>query len=591
MDIRKSFSLLLVLCLAVPAALAKSKNQQFLKPRPLTPEQSALVQEAIQNENKLIAEIKHTTPIVETYIQDTRPDPKLITRPVEDYYMLSRVSFNTMFYGKNFDAPADHPQKGFWKLTGNLNILKGLKGHYVTNGFIDNMFMDTSGVSRNKYTFIFVRKEFLGSVRTSVFDVQPSQPRPDLFYGRIWVEDQGGNIVRLNGVLTAEHAEFFHKGVNFHYDCWRTNVRPGLWLPTAIYVEEAHRTGEKSVGLKAQTYVWGYSLNAPASESESVTMKVDDAEDKSNDETGRVSPLEATRQWVEQSENNVMERLETAGVVAPVTPDGYETKVLDQIVTNLEVPNNLAFPHPVHCRVLLTTTIEATTAGHTILLSKGLLDAMPNEETIASVIALELAHVVLGHQMDTRYAFNDRLIFPDEDSFEDIYLHHSDADNAAAAKRAMVYLRASMYKDKLPQAGLFWEQLADSSHVLKALTSPRLGDSLVTKDGTPVMSELARSAPKINPDDLAQIPALPLGSWLKTDPWDDRVTMLTATRYAPMNAAEKMPLEVTPVYFMLQRKDAAQPTNAAAPAPQPPAQSATQPASQSASVVSGPPPK
>ena len=42
---------------------------------------------------------------------------------------------------------------------------------------------------------------------------------------------------------------------------------------------------------------------------------------------------------------------------------------------------------------------------------------MPNEATIASVVSLELAHIALGHHIDTRYAFNDRLMFPDEASF------------------------------------------------------------------------------------------------------------------------------------------------------------------------------
>ena len=44
-----------------------------------------------------------------------------------------------------------------------------------------------------------------------------------------------------------------------------------------------------------------------------------------------------------QAENNVLDRLEEAGLLAPLTPGGYETTVLDQIVTNLAVPNNLAF--------------------------------------------------------------------------------------------------------------------------------------------------------------------------------------------------------------------------------------------------------
>jgi hypothetical protein len=78
------------------------------------------------------------------------------------------------------------------------------------------------------------------------------------------------------------------------------------------------------------------------------------------------------------------------------------------------------------------------------------------------------------------------------------------------------------------------------------------------------MAALAHSAPKLNWDDLTQIPALPLGSWLKTDPWDDRVHQLNAKLYAPINPRDKMPLEVTPVYFKLQRYSA---TNNAGPAP------------------------
>jgi hypothetical protein len=302
-------------------------------------------------------------------------------------------------------------------------------------------------------------------------------------------------------------------------------------------------------------------------------MTVDNAVDKSDDSQD-VSPLQATREWVQQAENNVIDRLEQAGLVAPLTPDGYETKILDQIVINLAVPNNLAFSSPIHCRVLLTDTVEATTVGNTILLSKGLLDTLPNEESIASVVALELAHVALGHHIDTRYAFNDRLMFPDESTFQRIDMYHSDVDDASAARQAMIYLQASMYKDKLASAGLYWEQLADRGRELKALNTPKLGDSLLQPDGVPWMAALAREAPKINWDDMTQIPALPLGSWLKTDPWSDRVQMLNAKRYAPMNPRDKMPLEVTPIYFKLQRyEDAtAAPPAGAQPAPPPAAQ-------------------
>jgi hypothetical protein len=176
---------------------------------------------------------------------------------------------------------------------------------------------------------------------------------------------------------------------------------------------------------------------------------------------------------------------------------------------------------------------------------------------------MELAHIALGHHIDTRYAFNDRLLFPDEATFQRIDMYHTDHDNEEAQKKAADYLNASMYKDQLQLAGLFWEQLADRGKVLKALNSPKLGDSLLRSDGTPWLTTVAHGAPKLNWDDLAQVPALPLGSWLKTDPWDDRVHMLNAKRYAPMNPRDKMPLEVTPVYFKLQRYNMT-PSNAGA---------------------------
>ena len=179
-----------------------------------------------------------------------------------------------------------------------------------------------------------------------------------------------------------------------------------------------------------------------------------------------------------------------------------------------------------------------------------------NEATIASVISMQLAHIALGHHIGTRYAFNDRMMFPDEASFQRIDMNHTNHDNEDAVKRAQEYLQASMYKDQLPTAGLFWAQLADRGKVLKALNTPKLGDSLLRPDGTPWMMALARSAPGLNWDDLTQIPALPLGSWLKTDPWDDRVSQLNDRLYAPLNPRDKMPLEVTPVYFKLQRYNA-----------------------------------
>jgi hypothetical protein len=557
----------LTLALGVSSAYAK-KTPLYEQAHQLTPEQAALVQKAIGQEKILIKAIQQRTPLVETYIQDTRPDVKLYQVPVGDQYTLSRVDFGKGFFDKTYEPRDVNEKHGWFKgsmaaITGLTKAL-GLDKHFTYNptGFMQMMFLDPTGFDQQHYVFSYVRREFLGSVRTWVFDVHPKVSGMGRFYGRIWVEDQDGNVVRFNGTYTGPRSEDDSR-YYFHFDSWRMNVQPGIWLPVAIYVEETTRAGEKQEGLKAQTHFWGYSLKLPTRDSESVSMKVEDAEDKSDDSQD-VSPLQASREWVLQAENNVIDRLEQAGLVAPLTPNGFEQTVLDQIVTNLVVPNNIQLSMPVHCRLMLTNTIETTTVGNTILLSKGLIDTMPrNEPTLASVIALELAHIAMGHHIDTRYAFNDRLMFPDEASFRRINMNHSDHDIQEAAARAQQYLDASMYKDQLSTAGLYWEQLADRGQVLKALNTPKLGDSLLKSDGTPWMTALAKGAPRINWDDLTQSAALPLGSWLKTDPWDDRIHQLNAKFYAPLNPRDKMPLEVTPVYFRLQRYDEAQAASAA----------------------------
>jgi hypothetical protein len=559
---------MMALVLLVGVGIGSAKKRPKYEPgHKLTAEQSALVDRSVAREKVLIKNIQQRTPLVETYIQDTRPDVKLYQVPVSDNYMLSRVDFGKVFFDKSYEPRSTKSAKSGGKLGFFKNSLASISGlskalglekfTYSQNGFMQMMFLDPTSFDQQHYVFSFVRREFLGSVRTWVFDVHPKVNGQGRFYGRIWIEDQESNVVRFNGTYTAASSPDSSK-YYFHFDSWRMNVQPGIWLPVAVYVEETQRIeGTKTVGLKAQTHFWGYSLKLPTRDSENVSVKVDDAVDKSGDSED-VGPLQASRMWVTQAENNVIDRLVEAGLVAPLNQGGYEAKVLDQIVVNLVVPNNLAFTDQLHTRILLTDTIEATTVGNTILISKGLIDTLPSEEAIASVVAMELAHIAMGHHIDTRYAFNDRLLFPDEASFQKIDMYHTEHDNLEAAKKAMEYLNASMYKEKLPGAALYYAQLVDRAKVLKQLNSPKLGDSLLKADGTPWMSDLAKQSPKLNWDDLTQTAALPLGSWLKTDPWDDKVYMLNAKRYAPMNARDKMPFEVTPIFYKLQHYDAAQ---------------------------------
>jgi hypothetical protein len=542
------------LALALGAMSAEAKKTKFSPLTPLTPEQTALIDRSAAQERLMVRELQKRIPLVQTYIQEVKADAKLSSVPSSDTYILSRVDFGKTFQASDYQEKA--VKKGFFKesigaLGGIAKALHLDTGEYSSTGMMDMMFIDSTSYDREHYDFQFVHNEFLGAVRTEVFDVFPRHQKgmgPGRFSGRVWIEDEGGNVVRYNGSFT-ENLNL-DRNQYLHFDSWRANLQPNLWLPAAIYVEETHRTkNDGDAGTKAQIYFWGYSLKLPSHTTENTTIQIDNVTDKS-DQAQDVSPLQASRAWVTQAENNVLDRLVQAGLLAQ--PSDFD-KILEQVTNNIIIGNKLVLPDTIRCRVLLTTPLESLAVGNTILLSKGLVDVLPYEEDLAALISFQLAHIILGHHIDTRYAFSDRLLFPDESTFQRITMGHSAADDDLAAKKAVELLNNSVYHDRIPNAGLFFAQLQARSRELKALTTPQLGDSLLRPDGTPWLADLSKSSPKLDMDKLDQIAALPLGSHLKIDPWEDRVLQLNVKPVPLLNARDKMPFEVTPIFYRLTR--------------------------------------
>ena len=149
MMLRKLPLTFVILTMAVVCAHAK-KQPKYEQTRQLTAEQAALVQRAIAQEKVLIKNIQLRTPLVETYIQDTKPDVKLYEVPVDDQYMLSRVDFGKGFFDKSYQ-PKEQAKKGFFKgslasITGLSKMLGLEKFTYNPNGFMQMMFIDPIGL-------------------------------------------------------------------------------------------------------------------------------------------------------------------------------------------------------------------------------------------------------------------------------------------------------------------------------------------------------------------------------------------------------------------------------------------------------------
>lgn len=256
--------------------------------------------------------------------------------------------------------------------------------------------------------------------------------------------------------------------------------------------------------------------------------------------------------WQRMAEDNALDHLQKIGLLAPA---GDVDKVLENVVNNIIISNKLEIAPEVRCRVLLTMPLESFTIGNTIVISHGLLDVLPDEASLATVIAHELGHIVLGHRVDTRFAFNDRFFFPDTETFRRLDFERNAADEQAADNRGTELLMNSVYKDKLSSAGLFLTALRERSMVLPNLIRPELGNRMANGKNIR-MAGLLSGAPALEERRLDQIAALPIGSRIKLDPWSNQITMMNANRVAPSSAMEKMPFEATPFFPFLSYSQA-----------------------------------
>ena len=523
-----------------------------------------VVDRAVEREHLFIAQMKQLHPLVETYLQNLKEDKDLgVPTPVSDVYFLGRLDMSDGTDDRTFVSPTT---AGLGKrMLSKLSNVYSMK--FLPLGFAQMVVLDED-FQRRYYDFTFVRREFLGEIRCIVMDVAPKKDAgKGRFLGRIWIEDQDYNIVRFNGTYYPHPRASYY----LHFDSWRQNLRPGIWLPSLIYSEESdlkYRLGQ-TLHYKAQTRLWGYNLKDLRRNSEFTEITVDapqaiqDQSQKAQD----ASPLEAQRAWERQAEINVLDRLQQIGLIAP---EGEIDKVLQTVVNNVMVTNNVDIQPEVKCRVLLTTPLESFTIGHTIVVSRGMIDVLPDEASLAMIVTHELAHIVLGHRLDTKLAFNDRMFFPDERTFERMDFARDRSQEEAADKKAIELLNGSPYKDKLTNAGLFLRAVQARAPALKHLIRAHLGDSLLNGDATR-MSTLMTSSPQFDPKKTDQIAALPLGGRVKVDPWNNQLELIKAKPVAVTSAADKMPFEVTPFFPFLTRLGSSSPDKAApektAPAP------------------------
>jgi len=523
----------------LPAALALGALPLTAFPQQ-QPKLTEVVDKIVAQEQAEMQSLRQYSPIVETYIQILRAKKDQDGMPKGDKYFLGRAE---LAKGVEIE-PLINESRAKHNMFGGLGRLVSME--FLPRGFLQMIYLDTTGFNRQHYKFNYVGREFLGQVRCLVFDVDPvSKDDKGRFVGRIWVEDQDYHIVRFNGGYSSRSKTSYY----FNFDSWRTNAGKNQWLPSFIYSEEADNPLVQS--FRAQTRLWSYAPSQDREEQE-LSKVVVEAPKPVNDQTEigtDYSPLEEKRAWGRQAEDNIATKMEQMGLMAQY---GDVDKVLETVVNNLEVTNNLDIEPTVRCRVLMTSTMESFTMGHTIVLSRGLVDVLPDEASLAAILAHELGHIVLRHRMGTQYAFFNRLRFDEKETFRHFGFTHTAEEEQAATQEGMELLKKSPYKDHIGNAQLFLQALNDRSKEIPNLVSPHLGTRVVIGvTSTSSVSPAEAAASKATGNLIA---GLPLGGRIKIEPWDNRLQMLKTKPVGTVAKDEVTPFELTPFFLYLTRQ-------------------------------------
>jgi Peptidase family M48 len=549
--------LLLAALLALPVtasiAHAQAKNQKASTAQPGRAGQAQaddIIDRMTRAERAVLERLRTSHPLMEVYIQNVAPDEARGWVPTDDNYFLGQLKFD--------DGPTLRPL-GFQEPQRGVRLRLTSEPPNVGNAFAAMVAPDWRELDRKRYAFTYVRREFLGESRCLVFDVRPLREGKEGFVGRIWIEDRDYNLVRFNGASLGfgeTLSGMLKRKTSFHMDGWRVNVAPGVWVPSYVYSEEtdlnsassskSSSNSKRQTRFKSQTRIWGYQAQNADRTGSLTTIRIDEPNVADTTDGGaQLSPVLSQRRWEQEAEANVLERLEAIGLLAPA---GEADKVLETVLNNLVVTNKVNLQRPLHARILLTSPFESFTVGHTIVLSRGLIDVLPDEASLATMLAHELSHVALGHQLiDTKFSFADRLMVSDAELLETLRFRRTPKEEAAADEKVIELLGKSPYHDKLADAGLFLRTLSEQAKQLPRLIQPHIGDYMAANGQMTRLAELMKQAPALMPNNLEQIAALQLGARLVVDAWSGRVALDRSPAVPLMSVREKIPFAVTPL--------------------------------------------
>lgn len=452
------------------------------------PDDKQTARKIFDAENKTIAIFSKRHPVVETYLQSLDDDatPHVV---IDDAYFLSRVALNPEEKHHYIDDFAFGRSETSKLIKWNNDT----KWPLIPNGYVAMLFASVSAFDADDYDLRYVENERVGNIECLKYTVVPIDPKFwGYFSGSIWVEPKGFHIVRMAGRFTPKHLAFFGKinpfgisdlGIYLSFDARRQEVSPGVWLPAYIYFDDTLLWNQAkycaSYHFRGHVWVWGY------------------------DDIGNEKSLEPGK-------NSALARLEAAGLIA--TPGPVESW-LDGTVHDIRASAHLSGPE-VHCRVLMTTPLEIVSENHSILVSRGLLNAVPNRSVLAVLLARELAKMELGYRVRGRRKKNETIFDRHRPwDFDGFRVDHDRGKENQLDTRLLEILKQTEYTPAIAQAEKFESGLQQWSRQVPHLTVGRLGFGLVEDRQRPARHSAVISTP------------LTLGNSFGINVWSNQITI------------------------------------------------------------------
>jgi hypothetical protein len=454
-----------------------------------------LADRIFKSEQMTIAQVSKRAPMVETYIQSLDPE-KTPEGLIDDAYFLGRTMLDPDS-GQRSRLQLLTPEKK--KDAPQIRVNTGDHWPLYPEGYVEMLFVDVADFDSDHYSLRYAGTESFGEKIFLRVEVRPLDPKKSgRFLGDIWVDSKSLRIARIAGTFSPKRLGFASKylnasgisqlGLYFHFESWRQEVSPGIWVPSYTYFDEQRSVGSGNLAtgfhLRGHVWTWGYQRTEIAR---------------------AFAKLPASRAELEES-----------GILA--SPGRVEL-VLNGIVEELENANGIT-SRPIGCRVLLTSPAEIFGMEDTVFVSRGLLNLVPNQSVLAALIAREIGQILSGDSRAQRGTGGTPA--EAEPTAESSSIRVRLFEQADANERMRWLLKNTRYASAMDELELFLASLLLYSPRVPHLLKPLLGRNLLEQATT--QPGVAQSVP--DHLDASKAQNLELRGEYGVDSWESQIVSL-----------------------------------------------------------------